>query len=287
MTGLVQLRPPVKPEDFVIPDRPRLLTLNADQANRLIVIGDIHGCFDELLSLLVKVRLQERDLLVFAGDLVDRGPNSAGAVAFVRQLCESRPAAFCVMGNHEEKHIRFRRHLVKQRLDPKYRNPMRNPHPEFLAIQDEMSDEEVLWLAGLPAAVVLLKDVGFPTHIITHAGVIPGIGLHQATKGLIRNRYVTDKDGYWTTARANRDWSCPEGAVPWSTAWHGDIRVIYGHIMHDAPHVENNTYGIDTGCVFGGALTAYIEDLKTSEVRFESVAAARTYFGEEEAPQEP
>ncbi|WP_448332383.1 metallophosphoesterase [Streptomyces sp. DSM 41534] len=69
---------------------------------RTIIIGDIHGCFDELLELLDEVDIQPDDLLVSVGDLVDRGP-APGAVV---RLFRERPNSVVVMGNHERKHVR-------------------------------------------------------------------------------------------------------------------------------------------------------------------------------------
>jgi predicted phosphodiesterase len=76
---------------------------------RTIVIGDVHGCLRELEALLERVRPGGGDALWFAGDLVNRGPDSAEVVRLVRGL-----GARTVMGNHDHKHVRYRRHLARR-----------------------------------------------------------------------------------------------------------------------------------------------------------------------------
>ncbi len=74
-----------------------------------LVIGDIHGCYDELQSLLDKAGLTEDNLIVSVGDCVDRGPETPAVLKFFQE----KPNALLIMGNHERKHVRANRHEVE------------------------------------------------------------------------------------------------------------------------------------------------------------------------------
>ena len=81
--------------------------------NRTIIIGDVHGMAEELRDLLNKLALNEGDALVFVGDLVDKGPESVEIIRMVREL-SARFDVVVVEGNHDERHRRFRKHLVNE-----------------------------------------------------------------------------------------------------------------------------------------------------------------------------
>lgn len=273
---------------FVVPKLPRVEVLTDLFTKRLVVIGDVHGCLDELVQLLNKVDIQDDDLLVFAGDLVDRGPESGACADLVKDLCRNRMRTFCVLGNHEEKHVRFRHHLKKMEEKPGYKNPMKPLRAYAQQAHEELSDDTLHWMSLLPGVVVL--DCAFVTgnmRFITHAGFLPSRGqpASQPTKGLIRNRYIkpsVGEDGVtrWSPVKFTDNFEKPEGSFLWDELWTRPERVIYGHIVHDlkTPRVYNNCYGIDTGCAFGGHLTAYVENLRTGETSFVQVAANRVYF---------
>lgn len=280
------------PQDFVVPKLPRLEVRSDFGVKRLIAIGDIHGCLDEFMALWMRLDIKDTDLVGILGDLTDRGPHSAWTVRLVSWLCQNRPGTFCVVGNHDEKHVRWRRHEVTKRGQPSYKNPMR-AWPAFKDIQAEMTDEDVAWVAALPAAVVVETSFSQPgkQRILTHAGLVAGFGLKQPTSGLIRNRYLrlNTETGRYDPVPMNSGFAQPEGSSVWDEVWKPEAgRVIYGHIVHDLkePRVHNDCYGIDTGCCFGGHLTAYVEDLETSEVSFVQVPAARTYFDREKGNDE-
>ena len=76
-------------------------------ALRTIFIGDVHGCLTELDALLACLEPREGDRLCFTGDLVDRGPDSLGVVRRVRALLAQFPGSACIIGNHEEKTLRY------------------------------------------------------------------------------------------------------------------------------------------------------------------------------------
>jgi hypothetical protein len=220
---------------------------------RTIVIGDVHGCLAELEELLAATAPGPSDRLVFLGDLLDRGPDPVGVLRRVRQL-----GADCVLGNHEEKHLRYAAHEARRRSDPRYRSPMRPFDPKRAAEHARLTHEDLLWIASLPHWLSL--GGGW---IAVHGGLVPGVPLAaQPSDWALRLRYV-DANGRPVPRKAG------EGGAPgvrrWAEAWGGPCSVVYGHFPHalgeprrDEPRPGVVCLGIDTGCVYGGALTALV-----------------------------
>lgn len=239
-------------------------------AARHIVIGDVHGCLRELEELLELVRPGRREALWFLGDLVDRGPDSAGVVRLVRRL-----GASMVLGNHDEKHVRYRRHLRRLAADPRYVVPM-HPSSGFLEVHESLTDAEVDWLARAPLVARLGKH-----WVLVHGGLKPGRSLENPLQPL-KLRYLHRRTSRMVSLEDQR--LSPGDAVHWTEKWTGPWRVIYGHHAQPDVAVRDLTFGIDTGAVYGGRLTAAIlDDLAPgSRPRFAQVAAARTHHVHEE-----
>ncbi len=220
---------------------------------RTIVIGDVHGCLAELQELLAATAPGPGDRLVFLGDLPDRGPDPVGVLRLVRSL-----GAECVLGNHEEKHLRYAAHEARRRTEPRYRNPMRSFDPKRAAEHARLSREDLLWLATLPRWIVLGGR-----WVAVHGGLAPGVPLTaQPPEWAVKLRYV-DADGKPVPREAG-DSGAP-GVRRWAEAWTGPDSVVYGHFpvgrgatRRDEPRPGVVCVGIDTGCVYGGALTALI-----------------------------
>lgn len=211
---------------------------------RLVVVGDVHGCLGELERLLEAVRPGREDRLWFAGDLVNRGPRSVDVVRLAREL-----GASTVMGNHDERHVRHREHLRLAAKDPRVRPP-RPPSRGFLEVHETLSDADVDWLARAPAVARLGGK-----WVLVHAGLLPGRPiddpLHPTTL-----RYVDRRTLALMSLEEHREH--PRRAVHWSALWDGPWRVVYGH--HARPGIVEHprAFGIDTGAVYGGKLTAAI-----------------------------
>ena len=213
-----------------------------------IVIGDVHGCIEELDELLALIGPGHR--LVFLGDLMDRGPDPAAVVRRVREL-----GAECVMGNHDEKHVRWARHEAKRRANPDYRNPMKPLPPVRLAEHAALGEDGIAYLAALPTRIAL--DDGWWA---VHGGVAPRTAFAaQKPATLIRCRWVDGAGAMIASADP------PPNARHWATVWSGPENIIYGHHVHgwDAVRIDHavpavTCVGIDTGCCFGGRLTAYV-----------------------------
>ncbi len=236
---------------------------------KTIVIGDIHGCIKEFNELLEAVDYQQEDRLVLLGDLIDRGPDPA---AVVRRAHELR--AECVMGNHEEKALRWRRHERRHFEDPKhYKNPMRDVHLGRLAQWAKIPDEHWDWIAKWPTSVYINDS-----YTGVHAGCMPGVDMkHQVPNELMRLRYIRctpTPNGYMKYRMASlKETGEPyaksgETVLHWTELWPGPEHIVYGHYVWDevGGHITQNeitgatTWGIDTGCVHGGYLTAKVFD---------------------------
>jgi bis(5'-nucleosyl)-tetraphosphatase (symmetrical) len=239
----------------------------------VVVVGDVHGCLEELDELLKTLQYKKDQMrLVFLGDLVDRGPDSAGCVRRVREI-----GAECIMGNHEEKWLRWRKHQKNFELTGKS-NPMKPMAEEDQKAHAQLSDADFGWMKNLPLKLEL--DHNFWA---VHAGCEPRFSLHrQVPAQIMRVRYVDEKGA----AKAlNSDKSQPEGTVYWSEQWKGPESIVYGHCVHIDKKVRIDyisptvtCLGIDTGCVFGGSLTAAF--LNKEHPSFVTVAAKKKYYSD-------
>ena len=209
---------------------------------RTIFIGDIHGCYDELTQLLEKLRLQHDDRVVAVGDLTVKGPKSAEVLDLFAN--DSRFAS--VVGNHDLA-------LVRHWGDKK--TPLNKAQAKAFKELNTKDDRYFLFLASLPFYIDL------DSHVVVHAGVRPAIPLQkQSSDDLVELRTL----GEDRTAR--------EG-TPWYEAYEGPTKVMFGHWPAPQPRVAKHAIGLDTGCVYGGHLTAYV--LETGE--FVAVTAAENY----------
>lgn len=215
-----------------------------------VAVGDIHGCLEEFEELLKKIQYNKEQMrLVLLGDLMDRGPDPVGCIRKAREL-----GVECVMGNHEEKHLRWHKH-EKKRLDTGKPNPMRPLSEVDRKANESLSDQDWTWMKSLP----LKLDLGLNWWAV-HAGCEPRFSLHnQNPSQIIRVRYVNQNG---VAQALNPDKSQPENTVYWTEQWKGPENIIYGHCVHDLKECryDHNSdiqcIGIDTGCCFGGHLTA-------------------------------
>lgn len=230
---------------------------------RNIFIGDVHGCLDEFEELIRRVDPGREDRVLCVGDFMDRGPKPAECVRFAREH-----GFLAVLGNHDEAHLRWRRHEDRRARDPKYVNPMQPLPPQRQAENAALTAEDVAWLDGLP---LILEPL--PGWILVHGGLFPGKSLeaHRKSRDLrdkvIRLRWV-DAAGEFVRLEDDTAADGPPGSRPWMDVYDGRANVVYGHAVHSLskprvdvqrhPTHETKTFGIDTGCVFGGALTALI-----------------------------
>jgi diadenosine tetraphosphatase ApaH/serine/threonine PP2A family protein phosphatase len=209
---------------------------------RTIVIGDIHGCFDELTDLLNLVQLKRADRIVTVGDLIVKGEKNREVLDLF--IDDKRFSA--VIGNHDRK------------LRQVWRGePVRLTKAQRAA-RDELEVDRERYSAFLQSLPFII-DLG--SHLVVHAGVRPGVSLkHQMAVDLTELR----------TMGAN-----PTGkrGLPWYQVYRGRKIVLFGHWPARAPRRGPRAIGLDTGCVYGGRLTGFIIDTN----QFVSVPARRAY----------
>jgi hypothetical protein len=248
---------------------------DGDLAMATWVVGDIHGCAEELASLVERLDLGPADRLVAVGDLFHRGPDPAGAMRILRRL----GAAF-VLGNHELAVLR-RVGVAPASLAREDRPPLRETFPplddEDLA-GDGRSRCDVAPEHRAELLVFLQRHSGFLLRrasiegaratpdgrdwAVVHAGVAPGVPLEKnAIRDLTSLRRLTSRGRPW-----------------WYEEHAGPELILFGHTPSEQPRVHARrgrvlAIGLDTGCVYGGRLTAYSPELD----EFRSVAAARAY----------
>ncbi len=238
---------------------------------RTLAIGDVHGCLEELRELLQVVRYRPGvDRLVFVGDLVDRGPDPVGVVRHVRALA-SAGDVLTMMGNHEEKLVRWFRRVEESRTLGRP-NKMTPPPPARLAEWEGLGPDDIAWLASRP---VFAEPA--PGWFVVHAGFEAVPHEEQRSQKMMRCRWLDPETGLMMSLRPGEH--SVEGGVWWAERWRGPGHVVYGHAVHslDAPRVDRpvsgvECWGIDTGCCFGGRLTALV--LESREI-FQVAARAR------------
>lgn len=201
------------------------------QAGKIFAIGDIHGCLDKLKSLLGMIQLDwDKDLMVFLGDYVDRGPDSRGVIELLLDLKkEHSDRLIFLKGNHEWMFTQFLKGEDHDLFLPNGgRKTLESYSVETGKIDIPQSHRD--FLDHL--------DLYFETndYIFVHAGMRPYIYIsEQSPEDLLWIRSHFLKSSY--------DWG---------------KRVIFGHTPFSVPFIEANKVGIDTGAVYGGRLTCLV-----------------------------
>ncbi|MGH9945087.1 MAG: metallophosphoesterase [Pyrinomonadaceae bacterium] len=209
---------------------------------RTVVVGDIHGCYDELRDLLDQLALTADDRLVAVGDLTCKGEQSRA----VLDLFISDPRFSSVIGNHDRALLRYWQGAGVEL----------KPSQEKARVKLEPERETYLhYLSTLP----YLIDLG--THAVAHAGVRPGVPLDQQSPDDLTELRTLGPD---RTDRAG---------APWYQAYEGAQVVLFGHWPAPVPRLGPRAIGLDTGCVYGFHLTAYVVEAD----QFVRVKARRTY----------
>lgn len=249
--------------------RTRLWTDRRDETGPFDIIGDVHGCADELETLLgvlgYTVKWSGKDVLVtapegrravFVGDLVDRGPRSPDVLRIARHMVEAG-TALAVVGNHDDK---LKRHLSGKNVKPTHGlaetiEQLAHEPPEFV-------DGMRKWLDGLISHYVL--DDG--KLVVAHAGLKEE--MHGRASGAVRSFAM-----YGETTGEIDEFGLPV-RWDWASDYKGRAKVVYGHTPVLEANWVNGTICIDTGCVFGGKLTA----LRYPEFDLVAVPAERTWY---------
>jgi len=215
---------------------------------RLIAIGDIHGCHQEFAELLERLSLTKDDRLILLGDLVNRGPDSCRVIDLARQY-----RAISLLGNHELRLLNYRRTKAA------YNN--KEADAETFS---KLRPEDWTYLEAMP----LTHYVEELNTVFVHGGFLPDEPWQRQTASVVTRIQVIDRDG-----QPRKRAEAPESPL-WADLWNGPPFVVYGHTPRPEIYKLKWSVGIDTACVMGGHLTAYI----LPEKRFVQVKARRRYF---------
>lgn len=251
------------------------------RSRRLVFVGDIHGCKDELVMLLDKVKFNPKhDHLITTGDMIDKGPDSLGVVDLLRKMNAS-----CVRGNHEDRVLLTRGGLQDMLIAPtsigeQSKSPREDDAERTLA--RALSKEQAAYLQSCPVILKVGDISSFRGEVVVvHAGLVPGVPLENQDPSSAMTMRVIDLDSHLPSRDHDRKHS-----VPWARLWnkvqklipnphsrhgqgvsrlqqqklmpHMHTTVIYGHDSKRGLQLEQWTKGLDSGCVKGGKLSALV-----------------------------
>ena len=212
--------------------------------SRTVVVGDLHGCYDELVALVERVGLAESDRLICVGDLIAKGKKSQE----VLELFMSDARFSSVLGNHDRAVLEY---LKRERKKKTLKDAQRKAAKKL----KERRERYAAYLETLPPYV----DLG--SHVVVHAGLRPGVALEEQSL-----------DDLTALRTLGEDREAREG-TPWYEVYDGEKVALFGHWPAPEPRLGPRAIGLDTGCVYGFKLTAYV--VETGE--FHSVPALRAY----------
>lgn len=243
---------------------------------KIDVIGDVHGCLDELHELFYKLGYysssaeymhEERRIPVFLGDITDRGPQSLDVIDLVYNMVVVHKNAQYVPGNHCNKLYRyFKGNPVK------LNNGLETTAAEYEALTPDGKKTMRSKFMELYEQAPLYLDLPEAGAVVAHAGIKASyIGrADKKVKTFVLYGDITGEthaDG----RPVRRDWA---------QHYKGDQWIVYGHTPVKEPRFVNKTVNIDTGCVFGNALTAF----RLPEEEIISVASKQPFLAEKFQP---
>lgn len=214
---------------------------------KTLIVGDIHGCYDELMTLITRAHISAEDLIVTTGDLIDRGTKSPEVFRFVRE----RPNTHCVRGNHERKHLRWAKGEVKPALS------------QTLA-KAQFSDAEYRDALAFMEQMPLYLEL--PDCYVVHGYVEPHVG------------WTMQKETVLTGSMSGEEYLEAKYGMKWYEQYDHAKPVVVGHKDYSTVNrpfsFRNRVYGIDTHVHKGGALTGLI----LPDFQFLSVPAPFNYW---------
>ena len=245
---------------------------------KTFIIGDVHGCIEELLELIEILAPADDDRIIFIGDLIDRGPDSLGVVRKVVHW-SNRFNVQLVLGNHEEKFLRYVQHIKSASgLEREMKGI-----DEFPDLLSGLHDHELTFLQSAYHALHLPEW----NTLLVHGGLWRNVDFplpatyrfldnHNSTKKrltlLNKTRYL-NPEGMFVALEQEKP-----GDSFWAEVYDGQWgHVFFGHqpFMQSEPKRFTHATGIDTGCVYGGWLSAV--EIKDEGVSFTSVPAREIY----------
>ncbi|GGB40301.1 bis(5'-nucleosyl)-tetraphosphatase PrpE [asymmetrical] [Lentibacillus populi] len=220
---------------------------------KIDVIGDVHGCLNELHTLFNKLGYEKQDdsfihpdgrLPVFVGDITDRGPHSMDVIRLVCGMVLDQNRARYVPGNHCNKLYRYfsgNNVMLKHGLETTV--------AEFQVLNAKAQSSIKKQFMTLYENAPLYLEIPEANAIVAHAGIKESYIGRYGKKVKTFVLYGDISGEYYPDGRPIRR--------DWARHYHGDRWIVYGHTPVMEPRLVNKTVNIDTGCVFGNALTAF------------------------------
>jgi hypothetical protein len=234
---------------------------------RTIIVGDVHGCVDELGRLLDEVAPGASDRVLFVGDLIARGPDSRGVLALYRQV-----KGQSVLGNHESKLLMAHRAR---------RQGAKRPRVSALhyALMHRLGEDDWALLEQLPLTLPV-PEQGL---CVLHAGLLPGRSIADQDPWTLTHIRSIDAEGKPSPRFEHQ---------PWAERYEGEPHIVFGHNSRLGLQLQPSATGLDTGCVYGGQLTALVLSANQHIPRaaaerrelLHAVPAARVYHTNEYSP---
>lgn len=257
----------------------------ASKQKRLIFVGDIHGCLDELQDLLEKVNYRQgQDHIIALGDMINKGPKSSEVVDLLM-----KNGASAVRGNNEDRILLVANELASTSLtaqvdkqeetDRVEETKAAKKNREEREVARSFSQKQLDWLNARPV-ILRIGDLGPLGEVVAvHGGLVPGIKLENQDPVSVMNMRIVDLATHMPSEK-----HASEGSVPWPEFWNKYQRlrrmiawtkkpaakhmtVVYGHDAKRGLQIHTYTKGLDSGCVYGRKLTAWVvSDLAKEEI---------------------
>lgn len=243
------------------------------KGHRLVFVGDVHGCREELEHLLKKVNFEKKhDHLVLTGDMIAKGPDSPGVISLAEKL-----GASCVRGNWEDKLLLSIAESELRHLDTlpgpdespdrktDFLDEASHSHGDYALrkLAKSFNKHQITYLQQCPVILRIGKVPNLGEFAVVHAGLVPDISLENQDPFHVMNMRTIDLK--------TRIPSSKHAGTPWEKFWnhqqkkkteHERLSVVYGHNRKRGLNLQEFTFGLDSGCVSGGKLTALVVDHK-------------------------
>lgn len=211
--------------------------MSRSSQKRTILIGDVHGCIKELQLMIKQIRPQKTDRVIFLGDLINRGPDSVAVVDFVAQNDFE-----CLMGNHEAEYL----------------NEFKS-NEKYYQLRQRLGSDLHTWISKRN------KFIESNDFLAVHAGLEPGVHPSISEDNIIFNIRTWDPK-----TRAMKNLNNP----PWYKGYTQTRPVFYGHWAKAGLTLRRYTMGLDSGCVYGKYLSAWVLE----EYKLFQVKALKTWY---------
>ena len=212
--------------------------MQGENLKETFIVGDVHGCFNELMLLLEKAKYSPKEhRLILVGDLINKGPDSFKILKWFRKTKTET-----VIGNHE---IKFIKAVESNQALP----------PSLEQLKKQMGTKLYDWIEWIKTWPLYIETEDF---LVVHGGVIPGEHPSQSKPEYLINIRCWDAE---TKTIHSSDYPA------WHEFYTASKLVVYGHWAKQGLKVKNNSIGLDTGCVYGGQLTGvWLPDRKIVQI---------------------